>query len=36
MSEQNSVKIGCGTVVLIIIAVIFFLGVLGSMGGALR
>lgn len=34
--EQASVRIGCGMVVAIIITVIVFLGVLGSMGGSLK
>lgn len=36
MSGSTSEKIGCGTVLLIIIAVVFFLGALGNMGGALK
>lgn len=36
MSGSNSERIGCGTVLLIIIIVIIALGALGMEGGALK
>lgn len=36
MSASNSERIGCGTVVLIILGIIVALGALGMDGGALR
>lgn len=34
--SSNSEKIGCGSVLLIIIAVVFFLGLLGMESGSLN
>lgn len=36
MSGSNSEKIGCGTVLLIILAIVVALGALGMDGGALK